>query len=190
MMRRSRKHPKPFCAYTLLARVFFWILRSAKLSIRNDFVSQWGTELSWAAFLQSYHYAPSIFLKLVLRKMVKTQKAADRDFSGALFNQNFPYSTKNLTRSFSFKLVKMRCGFHARDFHSLGGALFLKTVLKHKKFFGRIRPSWLSSCAAILLGGSWKRFLKGPSFHTDFWAFFVCALTVWINVWAVSITCG
>jgi len=81
------------------------------------------------------------FTKLVLRKMVKTQKAADRDFSGALFNQNFPYSTKNLTRSFSFKLVKMRCGFHARDFHSLGGALFLKTVLKHKKFFGRIRPS-------------------------------------------------
>ena len=116
--------------------------------------------------------------------MVKTQKAADRDFSGALFNQNFPYSTKNLTRSFSFKLVKMRCGFHARDSHSLGGAYFLKTVLNHKKFFGRIRPSWLSSCAAILIGGSWKRFLKGPSFHTDFWAFFVCALTV--SIWKVG----
>jgi hypothetical protein len=33
----------------------------------------------------------------------------------------------------------------------------------------------LSSCAAILIGGFWKRFFKGPSFHTDFWAFFVCA---------------
>jgi hypothetical protein len=73
--------------------------------------------------------------------MVKTQKAADCDFSGALFNQNFLYSTKLSLEAFSVKLVKMRCGFHARDFHSLGGASFLKTVLKHKKFFGRIRPS-------------------------------------------------
>ena len=24
MKRRSRKHPKPFCAYTMLARVFFF----------------------------------------------------------------------------------------------------------------------------------------------------------------------
>jgi hypothetical protein len=32
--------------------------------------------------------------------MVKTRKAADRNFSRALFNQNFPYSKKNLTRSF------------------------------------------------------------------------------------------
>jgi len=28
----------------------------------------------------------------------------------------------------------MRCGFHARNIHSLGGAYFLKTVLKHKNF--------------------------------------------------------
>jgi len=40
------------------------------------------------------------FSPIVLRKTVKTQNAADRDFSGALFNHNFPYSPKNLTRSF------------------------------------------------------------------------------------------
>jgi hypothetical protein len=39
-------------------------------------------------------------------------------------------------KAFSVKLVKMRCGFHARDIHSLGGALFHKTVLKNKIFFG------------------------------------------------------
>jgi hypothetical protein len=73
--------------------------------------------------------------------MVKTRKAADRDFSGALVNQNFPYLPKISRDAFSVKLVKLRCGFHARYFHYLGGAYFLKTVLIHKFFFGRIRPS-------------------------------------------------
>jgi len=41
------------------------------------------------------------FSTIVLFKTVKTRKAADRDFSGALFYQNFPYSTKKiLTRCF------------------------------------------------------------------------------------------
>ena len=54
---------------------------------------------------------------IFLRKMVKTQKAANRDYSGAHVSQNFPYSAKNLTRGFSFKLVKLRFGFHARCIH-------------------------------------------------------------------------
>jgi hypothetical protein len=35
---RSREHRKPFCAYALLAFVFFFLL--AELSIANDFISQ------------------------------------------------------------------------------------------------------------------------------------------------------
>ena len=66
--------------------------------------------------------------------MVKTLKAADRDFSGALFSQNFPYSTKNSLEAFSVKMVKLRCGFHARDFRSLGDAYFLKLSLNTKFF--------------------------------------------------------
>ena len=73
--------------------------------------------------------------------MVKTRKAAHRDFSGALVNQNFPYSAKIEHEAFSVKLVKMRRGFHAQDFHFLGGAYFLKTVLKNQKKIARIRPS-------------------------------------------------
>ena len=41
------------------------------------------------------------FTKIVLCKMVKTRKAADRDFSGALFSQNFPYSPKNSREAFA-----------------------------------------------------------------------------------------
>jgi hypothetical protein len=84
---------------------------------------------------------PVFFTKIVLRKMVKTQKAAERDFSGALFNQNFPYLPKISREAFSVKLVKMRCGFHARDFHFLAARIFSKPSLKAKFFFGRIRPS-------------------------------------------------
>jgi len=96
---------------------------------------------SSAAFSQSCLYAANFYSTIFLRKIVKTRKAADRDYSGALVNQNFPYSTKKLTRGFSSKLVKMRRGFHAQDFHFLGGAYLVKTVLKSQKIFARIRPS-------------------------------------------------
>ena len=99
MSGRSRERYKPFCAYTMLAFVFLFLI--AKLSFRNVFVSQWKLQFSCAAFSQSCYYAASFFSTIVLRKTVKTRKAADRDFSGALFYQNFPYSTKKiLTRCF------------------------------------------------------------------------------------------
>ena len=95
-MRRSRKRPKPFCAYTMLAFVFLFLI--AKLFIHNNFGAKWSPQFSCAAFSQSCLYAASFCSTIVLRKTVKTRKAADRDFSGALFNQNFLYSAKNLTR--------------------------------------------------------------------------------------------
>ena len=57
-----------------------------------------------AIFLRSLFSKLSLsskfFTTIVLRKTVKTRKAADRDFSSSHVNRNFPYSTKNLTRCF------------------------------------------------------------------------------------------
>ena len=63
--RRSRKRPKPFCAYTMLACVFLILKprQSAKLSSRNGCISQWRTNLSWAAFSQSNHVEHNACLK-------------------------------------------------------------------------------------------------------------------------------
>jgi hypothetical protein len=33
-------------------------------------------------------------------------------------------------------------------------------------------------------------FFKGPSFHTDFWAFFVCALTVSVSTERLNVQFG
>ena len=137
-------------------------------------------------------FLSSLFIKLSLCTKYFSQRLSCAKWSkrkrlqtailAARFSiKTFLIQQKISLEAFSVKLVKMRRAIHAPDSHSLGGAYFLKTVLNHKKFFGRIRPSWLSSCAAILIGGSWKRFVKGPSFHTGFWAFFVCALTASVS---------
>gem|GEM_PF-5576449 len=65
----------------------------------------------------------------------------------------------------------MRCDFHARNIHSLGGAYFLKTVLKHQNFFSvesvrrDCRPA-----PRFPLADFGNDVLKGPTNHNDFWA--------------------
>jgi len=106
----------------MLAFVFLFLI--AKLSWENAFVSQWKLKFSCAVFSQSCLYAASFCSTIVLRKTVKTRKAADRDFSGAHVNQNFPYSTKNLTRSFFRQAGQNALRFSRSRFSFFGRRVF------------------------------------------------------------------
>jgi hypothetical protein len=102
-----------------------------------------------------------------MRKIVKTQKAADRDYSGAHVNQNFPYSTKKLTRGFSSKLVKTRRGFHAQNIHFLAARIWSKLSL-NAKFFRSNSSVMIVVLRRTFIGSFENDFHKGPIFHTDF----------------------
>jgi hypothetical protein len=67
------------------------------------------------------------FSTIVLRKTVKTRKAADRDFSGAHVNQNFPYSTKKLNSTlFPSRLSKCAAVFTLEIFILWPARIFSK----------------------------------------------------------------
>ena len=131
---RSREHCKPFCAYALLARVFFCFYKAQSCLAETILLANEERNFPEQPFYKTVIKRQVFFTMIVLHKMVKTLKAADRDFSGALFSQNFPYSIKNSLEAFSVKMVKLRCGFHARDFRSLGDAYFLKLSVNTKFF--------------------------------------------------------
>jgi hypothetical protein len=99
------------------------------------------TEIFLRSLFSKLSLSSKFFSTIVLRKTVKTRSAADRDFSGAHVNQNFPYSTKNLTRSFFRQAGQNALRFSRSRFSFFGRRVFSQNVLKHKKFFGRIRPS-------------------------------------------------
>tara|TARA_R110001592_G_scaffold232871_1_gene490402 strand:- start:46 stop:408 length:363 start_codon:yes stop_codon:yes gene_type:complete len=84
----------------LLARVFFCFNKAQSCLAETILLANEERNFPEQPFHKTVIKRQVFFTKIVLRKMVKTRKAADRDFSGALFSQNFPYSTKNSREAF------------------------------------------------------------------------------------------
>ena len=82
------------------------------------------TEIFLRSLFSKLSLSSKFFSTIVLRKTVKTRSAADRDFSGAHVNQNFPYSTKNLTRSFFRQAGQNALRFARSRFSFFGRRVF------------------------------------------------------------------
>ena len=94
--------------------------------------------MEYLVFLRSLFKKLSLsgkfFSTIVLRKRVKSERLRNAIIAAGLSIKTFLIQQKKSLDAFSVKLVKMRCGFQTRYFHSLGGAYLIKTVLKHKIF--------------------------------------------------------
>jgi hypothetical protein len=82
------------------------------------------TEIFFGSLFSTLSLSTQFCSTIVLRKTVKTRNAEDRDFSGAHVNQNFPYSTKNLTRSFFRQAGQNALRFSRSRFSFFGRRVF------------------------------------------------------------------
>jgi len=108
----------------LLARVFLFFNKAQSCLAETIWLANEERNFPEQPFYKAVIMHQVFFTKIVLRKMVKTKKAADRNFSGALFNQKFPYSTKNFTRSFFRQTCQNAARYSRSRFSFFGRRLF------------------------------------------------------------------